>query len=130
MRLLAIFAAVVSLTACAPRYAVSHVQDHRPKGQDEKIAIQGALKVDPELFTDQFGFMVRMDNVTRLALNLDPQGNGELSCKAGQDDQYCKAPPDHDLSATCTGSEKNRRMARITCFVFLDGERAATFQFN
>lgn len=130
MRFLPVIAAALSLTACAPRYAVSHVQDYRPKGQDDKVSIQGALKVDPELFSDDYGFMVRLDGVTSLALNLDRDGNGELSCKAGQDDKYCKAPPAHDLSASCTGSEKNRRTARITCFVFLDGERAATFTFN
>lgn len=120
----------VALAGCAPRYGLSHIQDYRPKGQDEKLAIQGALKVDPGHMLTEYGFMARVDNVNRIALNLDRQGNGEIACKAGTETEYCKALPDHGIGASCTGSTQNGRPSRITCYVFVDDERAATFTFN
>jgi hypothetical protein len=130
MRYVTLLITAAMLTACAPRYAVSHVQDYRPKGQNEKLSIQGSIKIDPAHMLTEYAFMARVDNVTRIALNLDRKGNGEISCKAGEETQYCKALPDRSLGASCTGSTENGRVSRVTCFVFVDDERAATFAFN
>lgn len=130
MRTLIALIAAATLTGCATRHAVSHIQDYRPKGQDEKMSIQGAIQVDPGAFSNDYNLLVRIDNVTRISLNLGTHGNGEITCKAGQDDQYCKAPPEYSLGATCNSSTRNSTVSTINCIVFVNDERAATFKFN
>lgn len=129
MRYLVALIAAATLAGCATQRFPSHIQDYRPKGEDAPIAIQGLIQADPKFASVEFGFFARMDNVPRIALNLGSTGNGEISCRPGTSNEYCSAPDNHAIGASCMSSSNNGRVVRINCTVFVDNERAATFVF-
>lgn len=123
-------AALVTVSGCATKAAATHAQIYRPAGSDQAMTIQGAISSKPGLIKNEYSVFVRIDNVTRIGLKLSPQGNGEISCPAGIDIDGCEPFSDRDLSLTCTGSTNNNRLKSVTCFVFIDNEKATTLTFN
>jgi len=130
MKLIVLLMAAALVTGCATKSAATHSQIYRPAGSETAMNIQGAISSKPGLLENELSVFVRVDNVTRIGLKLSPGGNGEISCPAGSDIVGCKSLPDRDLSITCNGSTRNNRVSAVTCFVFVNNEKATTFTFN
>jgi hypothetical protein len=126
--LIIVFALIVA--GCTTPSAITHSQVYRPAGQDQAMTIQGAISGKMGLISTDYSVFVRIDNVTRMGLKLSPNGSGELMCPKGSAITGCSSLPDRDLSLTCNGSTENRRLRSVTCFVFVDNEKATTLTFN
>ncbi len=131
MKKIVLIAAIAALAGCATQAVKSHSQNYRPKGQGNAVSIQGAVLVKPGVLSNDYAALVRIDESKGFGFQLDAAGNGEYSCTAKKKTEldYCEPVEGHKTSASCTGSTVNGNVARVTCFVFYDDEKAATFTF-